>query len=78
MGRFSFRSPISRTYVRTCVVGVPINQLNAATELGLLVVTSFEENDREVDDVRLSQLKRVATAMTPGVEMSEFLKRAIR
>ena len=55
-----------------------IDQLNAATELGLLIVTSFEENDREVDDVRLSQLKRVATAMTPGVEMSEFLKRAIR
>eukprot|EP00752_Nemacystus_decipiens_P014330 g12749.t1 len=54
------------------------NELNAATELGLLIVTSFEENDREVDDVRLSQLKRVATAMTPGVEMSEFLKRAIR
>lgn len=53
-------------------------QLNAATELGLLIVTSFEENEREVDDPRLSQLKRVAEAMTPGVEMSEFLKRAIR
>ncbi|CAM9373565.1 unnamed protein product [Pylaiella littoralis] len=54
------------------------NELNAATELGLLVVTSFEENEREVDEARLSQLKRVATAMKPGVEMSEFLKRAIR
>ncbi|CAM9200608.1 unnamed protein product [Ectocarpus sp. 12 AP-2014] len=54
------------------------NELNAATELGLLIVTSFEENGREVDEARLSQLKRVAVAMTPGVEMSEFLKRAIR
>lgn len=53
-------------------------KLNAATELGLLLVKSFEENDREVDEARLSQLKRVAVAMTPGVEMSEFLKRAIR
>lgn len=43
-----------------------------------MVVTSFEENEREVDEARLSQLKRVATAMKPGVEMSEFLKRAIR
>ncbi|CAM9584768.1 unnamed protein product, partial [Hapterophycus canaliculatus] len=54
------------------------NELNAATELGLLLVKSFEENDREVDEARLSQLKRVAVAMTPGVEMSEFLRRAIR
>lgn len=54
------------------------SQLNAATELGLLVVTSFEENDRACDETRLAQLKRVAEAMTPGVEMSEFLKRAIR
>lgn len=60
------------------VGGLDRFQLNAATELGLLIVTSFEENGREVDDTRLSQLKRVATAMTPGVEMSEFLKRAIR
>ena len=65
-----FRSPVPALRAH--------DQLNAATELGLLIVTSFEENDREVDDVRLSQLKRVATAMTPGVEMSEFLKRAIR
>ncbi|CAM9291330.1 unnamed protein product [Scytosiphon promiscuus] len=54
------------------------NELNAATELGLLLVKSYEENDREVDEARLSQLKRAAVAMTPGVEMSEFLKRAIR
>ncbi|CAM9914998.1 unnamed protein product [Ascophyllum nodosum] len=54
------------------------NERNAATELGLLVVESFEDNDREVDGTRLSQLKRIAEAMTPGIEMSEFLKRAIR
>lgn len=57
---------------------LPPVQLNAATELGLLIITSFEENERAVDDTRLSQLKRVAEAMTPGVEMSEYLKRAIR
>lgn len=53
-------------------------QHNAATELGLLLVTSFDENNRECDETRLKQLKRVAEAMTPGVEMSEYLKRAIR
>lgn len=62
-----------------CVcVSYHIAQLNAATELGLLIVTSYEENGRECDEARLGQLKRVAEAMTPGVEMSEFLKRAIR
>ncbi|CAN0430369.1 unnamed protein product, partial [Laminaria digitata] len=52
--------------------------LNAATELGLLIITSFEENERVVDETRLSQLKKIAEAMTPGVEMSEYLRRAIK
>lgn len=55
-----------------------MKQLNAATELGLLLVTSFEEHGRECDVKRLEQLKRVAASMTPGVEMFEFLKSAIR
>ena len=52
--------------------------MNAATELGLLIIASFEENDRAVDEARLSQLKKIAEAMTPGVEMSEYLRRAIK
>lgn len=57
---------------------VVLRQLNAATELGMLILTSFEENGRECDATRLEMLKRVAESMTPGVEMFEFLKRAVR
>ncbi|CAM9117702.1 unnamed protein product [Choristocarpus tenellus] len=54
------------------------NERNAATELGLLLISSYEDNGRLIDEVRTSQLQRVSEAMTPGSEMSEFLKHAIK
>ncbi|CAM9251466.1 unnamed protein product, partial [Phaeothamnion confervicola] len=46
-------------------------ELNAATELGVLLVESFEENSRPVQEKYLKQLQSVADAWPcPGIELS--------